>query len=243
MANNETSKKTSPWVWVGVGCAGLIFISLAVFTVGGYFLYGKAKEVAQEMEDDPIGAMAGIIAAANPDVELIEADADEGFVSFRNTSTGEEFRFSYEDIEQGRVSFTSDGETTSFEVQEDGPDGGQVTISNDEGTTTFSASSDMGDVPSWLPVYPGAEAKGAYASETPEARAGAFSFETTDSMDDVVAFYKNAFEAASLTINSETKMGEAAMVLASSADQSRSAQLTASAKGDTVEGLVNFTEK
>ena len=106
-------KGTSPWVWIGIGCAGIVVLGFVAFGILGYFLYGKAKDVAREMEEDPIAVTSRFIAAANPDVELVSADKDSRVVVFRNTETGEEFTFDYDDIEEGRIAFTSGDETAS----------------------------------------------------------------------------------------------------------------------------------
>ena len=188
--------------------------------------------------------MARVIAAANPDIELLEASDDDGIVRFRNTETGEEFEFSYEDIEEGRFTFTADGETASIDFdgsQEEGS--GSVTITSDEGTTTFTASSERGDYPDWVPVYPGAATQGNYTTETPEARAGAYSFEVEEEVDVVLDFYANAFEAAGLEIKSRTTMPTGAMLAAETPDGARNATLSLSGEGGVVKGAVNFVEK
>jgi hypothetical protein len=233
----------SPWAWVAIGCGGLVLLGGLVLGVGGYFLYGKAKEVAREMEEDPVAVTSRIIAAANPEIELVEADKDNRRVTFRNTRTGEEFTFDYDDVEDGRLSFTSDGETASIDFDKAGENEGQVTITTDEGTTTYRAGADVDDHPDWLPVYPGSDAKGTYSSETPEMVAGGFGFETEDSLEDVLSFYTSELESAGLEIRSRTTTPEGAMLLAASSDESRTATVTASVKDGRIEALVNFMEK
>lgn len=233
----------SPWAWVAIGCGGLLVLGGLVFAVVGYFLYGKAREVAREMEEDPIAATSRIIAAANPEIELVEADKDSRRVTFRNTKTGEQFTFDYEDVEEGRLSFTSDGETASIEFDTQGGDAGRMTITTDEGTTTYRAGAELEQHPAWLPVYPGSEAKGTYASETPEMVAGGFTFETSDGLEDVLSFYAAELESAGLQIRSRTTTPEGAMLIAASSDESRTATVTASSKDGGVEALVNFMEK
>src|SRR5262245_3202028 len=49
-------KKTSPWVWVGLGCGGLVVIS-AVLVVGvGMFFYGKFKNFEKQFKDPAVRA-------------------------------------------------------------------------------------------------------------------------------------------------------------------------------------------
>jgi len=63
MSNN---KKTSPWVWVGIGCAGVLGI-LVIAVVGlGYFGFRYAKQVSEEMKD-PVAREAKVKAVLGAD--------------------------------------------------------------------------------------------------------------------------------------------------------------------------------
>lgn len=234
-------KGLSPWVWLGIGCVGLLVISGVAFSLAGYFIYGKAKEVAREMEDDPVAMTARVIAAANPDIELVEADKENRIVTFRNTETGEEFVLNYEDVEEGRFELTSGDETTSLDFRTEGESGGGMTITTKDGQTTYGAGAS--EQPEWVPIYPGTQPQGTYASETPEMRAGAYTFETGDGLDDVLAFYTSALEANGFTIQNRTTTPEGALVVATTSGETRSMTLTASVDGATVTAMLNFTEK
>jgi hypothetical protein len=233
-------KGLSPWIWLGIGCVGILVISGVAFSVAGYFLYGKAKEVAREMEDDPVAMTARLIAAANPEIDLVEADKENRVVTFRNTQTGEEFVLNYEDVEEGRFSFTSGDETTSMDFRTEGESGG-VTITSGDGQTTYGAGAS--EQPDWVPVYPGIEPQGTYASETPDLKAGAYTFETGDSLDYVLDFYASALEAGGFTIQNRTTTPGGALVVATTTGEARSVTITASVDNGAVSGLVNFTEK
>ena len=172
----QEKKGLSPWVWLGIGCVGILVVSAMAFSVAGYFIYGKAKDVAREIEEDPVAVTARFIAAANPEIELVDADKSNQIITFRNTETGEDFTFDYDDIEEGRFSFTSGDDSASIEFNTDGEDSGGMTITTGDGQTmTYGAGAS--EQPSWVPVYPGTEPQGAFASETPDMRVGAFSFE------------------------------------------------------------------
>ena len=54
---------------MGIGCLGLLVIGGIVATVATVFIMGRVKEVASEMEDDPVATTAKLLAAANPDIE------------------------------------------------------------------------------------------------------------------------------------------------------------------------------
>jgi hypothetical protein len=238
----QGKKGLSPWVWLGIGCAGIVVISAVGFSVVGYFVYGKAREVAREMEEDPVAATSRLIAAANPEIELVDADKDNRTVTFRNTETGEEFIFDYADIEEGRFEFTSGDETTSLELDTDAEGGGGMTIRTDDGETTTYGSA-AAEQPDWVPVYPGTEPRGTYSSETPAMNAGAFSFETGDTLEQVLDFYAAELEAGGFTIQNRTTTPTGALLVAATGDEARSATVTATIEDDGVSAMVNFTDK
>ena len=233
----------SPWAWLGIGCAGILVVGGVVAVLVGMFVFGKVREVARDMEEDPVATMSRMIAAAHPEVELVEADKDARTVTFRNTTSDEVFTFSYKDIEEGRFSFSSDGETARFDFDTDEGEGGRVTVTTDEGTATFGAGADVSGVPDWVPVYPGSAPQGTYSSETPQIRAGSFGFETSDGLDSLLDFYTSRLEAAGLEIRSRTKTPEGAAIVAAAPDESRTATVTLSKQDSGLGAVVNFMEK
>jgi hypothetical protein len=51
MDEQPVKKKTSPWVWVGVGCLALIVLIVGGFAIAGFMAYRMAKSVAADMTD------------------------------------------------------------------------------------------------------------------------------------------------------------------------------------------------
>jgi hypothetical protein len=205
--------------------------------VATMFVVGKVKEAAE----DPVAATAQMIAAANPDIELVSADKDSKTVTFRDVRTGEVLTFSYEDIEEGRFAFTTEEGTARVDFDGEG-DSGKMTVTTDEGTATFGAG-DVANLPDWLPVYGGGSPAGMYSSDTPDASAGGFGFETRDSLEDVLAFYTRSLESSGLEIRSRTTTPGGALLVAASSNESRSATVTLTSQDGTVSGMVNFMEK
>jgi len=67
-------KGLSPIAWIAIGCAGmLVVVALAMF-FGGLFIFNKARDVVQEMQDDPVLATSAI---ANADGRLGLNGADQ----------------------------------------------------------------------------------------------------------------------------------------------------------------------
>jgi hypothetical protein len=236
----QEKKGLSPLAWVAIGCLGLLVLGGVVTTIIGVFVANKVGQYAQEMEDDPIAATAKLLAAANPEIELVSADKDSKTVTFRNVKTGEEISFNYDDIENGRVSFSADGE--ELQVQATGGEEGLVTIQSDEGTMTFGGGN-AADIPEWVPVFPGATASGAYASEAGDQRSGAFSFESDSDLESILDFYEDEKDRAGLQVVSRTTSNDGALLVMGSPDQSRALNVMASRKGNSVEIAITFTEK
>ena len=164
--------------------------------------------------------------------------------TFRNIETGEEFTFDYDDIEEGRFSFTSGDDSASIEFNTDDDDGRMTIITGDGQTVTYGAgASALPDWADWVPEYPGTEPQGTYASETPDMRAGAFSFETQDSVEQVLDFYVAELEAVGFVIQNRTTTPTGAILVATTSDEVRSATVTASVSDDGIGAMVNFTEK
>jgi hypothetical protein len=238
-------KGLSPLAWIGIGCLGLLIVGGIVATIITVFVARKVSEVASEMQEDPVAATAKLLAAANPDIELVAADKENRTVTFREVSTGKELTFGYDDIEQGRVSFSSGEETA--EVSVTGQEGaGELTVKTSEGTATFGAGESAGDIPDWIPVYPDAPITNNFSSELQGQRSGTFSFTTDSDIDTILNYYDTEAKALGLDTKSRTATPDGAIWLGSSSDESRSLTLmvskaTSGSGGNEV--AVSFTEK
>jgi len=51
MNGEPQKKKTSPWVWVAVGCFGVVALGILIVVGVGWFGYSKAKQFGEEMKD------------------------------------------------------------------------------------------------------------------------------------------------------------------------------------------------
>jgi hypothetical protein len=236
-------KGLSPIAWIGIGCLGILVIGGIIATVVTVFVARKVSQVAREMQEDPVAATAKLLAAANPDIELVSADKEARKVTFRDEKTGKELTFDYDDIEQGRVSFSSEGETAELQV-ESGEEGARaLTVKTAEGTATFGAGGDAADIPSWVPVYPGVTPTGNYSAEGNGQRTGTFTFTTDADVDAVLDFYDGKAAEAGIETKSRTTTNEGGIWVASSADADRSLNVMISKGTNGLEILVSFSEK
>ena len=197
-------KKTSIWVWVAVGCGGILVLGAILITVLGYLAAQKVKQMAEDFEEDPTRAAAELIVGLTPDLELIDTD-DEGRVTVRKESTGEEMTLDLEDLQEGRLSFeTDDGK---IEVNASGDEGaGVFSMTNDEGRSELKIGSSSDDLPEWVPVYPNViSVNSAYSSETPEMSTGMVQMNTRDPFDEVLDHYTELFDELGFEIKSNSK--------------------------------------
>lgn len=184
-------KKTSPWVWVGVGCGVLLLLVVLVFVVGGLFLFKKGKDFVKTAEKNPAVAAAKIAAAVNPDIEVVDSDDEAGTVTLRHKKTGETITLNAEEIKKGRLKFTNEkGEEVTVESSQEQ---GKVRISSQHGEMVFGEGA--GELPDWVPLYPGAKPTGGWQAKGEGGTGGAAVFATSDSPDKVMAFYEREMKS------------------------------------------------
>ena len=207
-----TPAKTSPLVWVLAGCGGLIVIAALVFGVIAY----KAKQFVNSAHGNPAYATARLLAAANPDIEVLSTDEDNGTMTVRNKKTGETLTINLKDAAKGKFVFEQNGKKAEINAQGSG-DKGSFEIKSSEGTVKFGTD---GKSPDWLPSYPGATAKGVFSSQTPKGLAGSYTFTTNDPIDQVAKYYEDALKKAGLTVstNSVQQNGATGMSIISGED-------------------------
>ena len=110
-------KKIHPVVWVLIGLAGCFLLVIMAVVAGGVY-------VASRIAQNPAEA-AALIAAGNPDVEVVSSNRDRGLVTFREKSTGKTVTVNLEQLKQGRIVFT-DQEKEKEVVLEAGPHGVRI---------------------------------------------------------------------------------------------------------------------
>lgn len=237
-------KKTSLLVWVLVGVVGL-FVLLGVAVVGaGIFVVHKAKQAGLDpalMEKNPGLAVTKMLAAANPDIEVVRVDEAGGVITLREKSSGKTTTVDFEDIKRGRITFSSEGEkSVTFEAKGEG-DSASFGVKSGNESVRFGGGSDF-KTPAWLPAYPGAKAAGNYSAEGSGKEAGAFSFTTKDSTTKVLDFYANGLKSAGLEITSRGEtVGEGGGLEAE--DASRKVSATVSRGDDGTSVSVSFEAK
>jgi hypothetical protein len=201
-AGAPARKKTSPWVWVAVAVVGL-FVLLGVAIAGlGFYAVHKAKQAGLDtglIQRNPGLAVAKMVVAANPDLEVLRLDEGKGLITLREKSTGKTTTVDFEAVKQGRITFRDDkGE--SFSINSDS---GGMEMKSSSGESVKFGTGGEAKVPSWIPTYPGVKVESKYTRQGGDGEAGAFGFSTKDPVKRVLEFYNQGLKAAGLNISSQ----------------------------------------
>jgi hypothetical protein len=204
------ARKTSPLVWVLIIVLGLCFLGFASCAAFGLFVAHKVKEAGVDPElgrTNPSLAVGRILAATNPNVEVVRSDERAGTVTIRDKRTGKETTMTFDQARNGKFSITADDDH-----------GGTATMQ-------FGGAAANKDLPSWVPKYPGSEGTSTFAvrgSGGDLAEGGSFTFNTPDSGEKVMQFYRDKAQDLGLKIKVSSTTGDTSMIVATEDDDKRS---------------------
>jgi hypothetical protein len=219
------ARKTSPIVWILGGIAAFIVLVGLVLMLGGLY-------VAHKFKQNPALTAARVLAAGNPDVEVLSADEGRNTVTFKDKKTGETVTMNFDDIKKGRVVFKGKGQEAVLQAHGDGQNG-TVEINSPQGVVKFGAGN-AAKLPTWMPVYPGANPTTNFSMQGTDGDAGTFQFKTNDSAKSVLDFYEKGLKDAGFRITAN---------IAGSTDSGSGAMLTAEDSAKRVVTVMAGTEK
>jgi hypothetical protein len=188
-------------VWILGGCGGLIVLAAIVGSVVLYYVAHKAKQFAH----NPALAVTRMLAAANPDVDVVSTDEDKGTITVRDKKTGQTMTMNFADAQKGKFVFEQDGKKVQMEAHADG-DKGSFEVKSGDGTMKFQSGAGNEKLPDWLPGYPGSTPKGtaSFSMQNATENSGTLGFITKDSVEQVVSYYEDALKKAGLKVTSNT---------------------------------------
>jgi len=231
---------------IAIGCLVAVLLMVGACMAVGGFAFMKLKNFASKVEKDPDAAAytAAVWAfKANPDYEVVSSDDDAKSITVREKKSGKQITFTLADIKSGKLAIESEGEKVDVDVDQSGADGGSMTISSDQGKLTFGAA-DLGSLPSWVVAYPGARTDGVSTLEADGAKSGTFTIHTSDSAEQVLAFYSEKLEGAGYKVEKTAVSGVGAAGGSVTGSQGgRSISVIVSNQEGETQGLVAFTEK
>ncbi|HLG15738.1 MAG TPA: hypothetical protein VJH03_14725 [Blastocatellia bacterium] len=235
-------KKSNALWWVLGGCGTLVLIGIIV--VVGFVYWGVNK--VQEAVDHPAQTMANLIAAGNPEVEVVSVDEEKGLITFRNKKDGSTVTINLDEAQGGEISFEEKGKgSVSIKTDGDGSSG-SLEIKSEEGTAKFGGGAPE-ELPDWLPNYPGADVEGNFSMKGSKGDAGSFGFTTEDSVEQVINYFEAELKVAGLKVTTSFVRGDGrvsyGIATANNAAKDRKAVVTATASGKGSQVSVSFESK
>jgi len=231
-----TKKGLPTLAWVGIGCAVLIVIVLAVLLAGGLFMAKKVKDVAGDLdfEGDPAMSAARLIVRMNPELEEVDADEESGTITVRHKESGKTVTVNVEDIKEGRIRFTTDeGEVL---IQADGdPEEGTISVTSEDKTWTLKTGVESAaEVPDWIPVFRDSEVENPHSIVTDGGTSGGYQLRSDEAVDVLVDFYRSELESHgfAVRVNSFSSSDDEAGAVVSATDEVSSRGVTVMVRSD-----------
>jgi hypothetical protein len=231
MAPMPPARKTSPLVWILVIILGLFFLGCVAVAGFTFFVVHKAKEAGIDPDlwrRNPGLAVGKILAATNPNVEVVRSNEGAGTVTIRDKRTGKETTMTFDQARAGKFSITADDDH-----------GGTATMQ-------FGGNVNNSNLPAWVPKYPGSEGTSTFAvkgSGSDVGEGGSFAFTTPDSSDKVLNFYKDKAQSLGLKVKLTTTTGDGAMFVATEDGDKRSLTVIVATHSDSTGVSVTYGSK
>jgi hypothetical protein len=198
------AKKGLPTLaWIGIGCAVLIVIVLAVLLAGGIFMAKKVQDVAGDLdfEGDPAMSAAKLVVRMNPELEEVEVDEAAGTITVRHTPTGKTMTLDIHDLKEGRIQFSTDEGDVVIDAGGSFEDGTIDVTSGDESWTLKTGAETGDDLPGWVPLLAGSAVENAHEMVTNEGTSGGFQMQTDQPVAEVVEHYRSGLEGAGFEVH------------------------------------------
>jgi len=201
------------------------FAIASALSTGAYVAHRMRRAgIDHEMfRRDPARAVARMLAATHPDLEVVESDGDK--VTVRNRNTGNRVTWSYDDVRKGRF---------RLEGVDDNGNAGSIEINGDA------------KPPAWVPEYPGSHPEPMFTArgraEGGAGEAGAFRFDTPDSPTQVMSFYEDHSRELDLDVHT-VRVGESVTLSTADDEHERVLKVIATRDGDRTKVTVTYGRK
>jgi hypothetical protein len=223
---DKPSRKTSPLIWILAALLGIaIAAGVAVFA-GGLWVVHKVKEAGVDPDlfrDNPGLAISKLVAAADPNAEVVSTDSGAGTVTLRDRRSGKEVTLSFDQVKKG-----------NFRLEAD----------DDQGHRALVQVGDTDKVPAEVPVYPGAKVQGSFQVDgNGEKAQGAYEYEftTPDAPAKVLDYYHRTLESAGMKLALQTPTADGGMLVAEDDANRRTLRVIVSRDADST--TINLTAR
>ena len=240
-AQQPPAKKSKVLVYVLAGCGGLIVITLVGVLAFVLFIRQKVGDVS----GNPALAAARVVAALNPNVEVVSTDERAGKITLRDKQTGKTVTFDASDVQKGHISFEGDsGERVEIQGQGEGGSG-SVTVKGPDGSMQFGEGS-LAKVPDWVPKYPGAQAVGTFTMQGGTGDAGTFQLKCGGSVDQVASFFEREMKGAGMAVQKNSMQsdgGGTTIVIGQDEASGRTVSATVSSSSEGTVAQITYQTK
>ncbi len=239
----SASKKKGPLIWILGGCLGIIVLGAIILAVGSYFVAQKIKQAGLDpalIQKNPGLAVVKMMAASNPDIEILGVDEDRGVIKVRNKKDGKSLTINLEDAKNGKIVFLDEnGERVELNTKVEG-DQASLDVTTSRGSLRMGAN--VGKLPEWLPVYPGAQGSSTFDVQSKEGSAASFQLKTSDAPAKVADFYESRLKSAGFEVE-RTGEGDSITLTAHDPNSERTATAMISGGADGTTVLLSFEAK
>jgi hypothetical protein len=176
---------------------------------------------------NPGMVMGRLITAANPNAEVVSTDVGSKTLRIRDKRTGKEVTVSFDDVKNGRIRLSATGDDGEMANVEIGAGAGQL--------------------PKWVPTYPGARAQGNMTAKGEAAdgmgEGGMVSFSTTDSASKVLSYYESKCRELGMTVDASATTADGGTLAATDEAGNRAIHVMVGGSGDNTTIAVTFGRK
>jgi hypothetical protein len=195
-------RKTSLLVWILAAILGVALLAGVATFAGGLWMAHKVKQAGVDPDlfrDNPGLAVSKLIAAADPDAEIISTDPSDETVTVRDRRNGKEVTLTFDQVKKG-----------DFRLEADDDEGHHALVQ-------IGGSGDAVTVPAEVPVYPGAKVKSRFQVDgNGEKGQGAYEYEftTPDASAKILDYYHRTLEKAGMKLALQTHTANGGMLIA-----------------------------
>jgi hypothetical protein len=222
-------RKTHFLVWILAGILGVALLAGVAVFAGGVWIAQKAKQAGVDADlfrDNPGLAVSKLIAAADPDAEIISTDPSDETVIVRDRRNGKEVTLTFDQVKKG-----------DFRLKANDDEGHRALVQ-------IGGSGDTAKVPAEVPVYPGAKVKSTFQVDgNGEKTLGAYEYEfaTPDPPAKILDYYHRTLEQAGMKLALHTHTANGGMLVAE--DDANRRTLRVIVTRDSDETTINLTAR
>jgi len=224
-------RRTSPIVWILAIVGGLVVIGI-LFAVGLTFLVvHKVRQAGFDpelMRRNPGLAVGKMIAATNPDVEVMSTNDNAGTITLRDRKTGKVVTMTFDQVKNGQF---------------------KMRAQSDDGTASMQFGGGVDKLPSWVPHYPGSTAQATFSIKGDagdgSGEGGNFTFTTKDPASKALSFYQDKAREMGMKTNLTSTTEQGGMIIASDDDSKRTLTVVVGGggSGDTTVNVTYAVKK